>query len=109
VVAWVSNSDLVTRRQYLCAEISTAGIILLIMCVLHLQGYALDGATIACDLLGVSIFSAYMVYATRKLLFEWGAQIIHFDNGDYAFMVLCSYLDVVKLPFDLLSTLEKNS
>mmetsp|Transcript_27963 Transcript_27963/g.43582 ORF Transcript_27963/g.43582 Transcript_27963/m.43582 type:complete len:264 (-) Transcript_27963:75-866(-) len=95
--AWVSKTDFTGFGPYLFAALSALCVFGLILCILSWFGVSIHWMLIVYDILGVIIFSFYIVFDTQLMLGEWGGHKVSFSIDDYAFAALNLYLDIINL------------
>jgi hypothetical protein len=106
IYAWTSKTDFTGMGPYLFAA-------LLVLCVfgfvisimsMFMPG-KIDWLIMLYDIIGVMLFTFYIVYDTQLILGEWGGHKCQFGIDDYCFAALNLYLDIINLFLHVLSLL----
>uniref|UniRef100_A0A7S2F099 Uncharacterized protein n=1 Tax=Alexandrium andersonii TaxID=327968 RepID=A0A7S2F099_9DINO len=100
-----SRSDFTGMGPYLMAFLLALLILGIVMAVLPAFGLSITWLNVLYDLLGVTVFSFYIVFDTQLILGEWGGHRLGFSVDDYVFAALNLYMDIINIFLYLLSLL----
>jgi len=103
VFAWKSSTDFTGFGPYLFGALVVLMVFGLFISILSLCGVRVYWAYMAYNLIGVIIFTFYIVYDTQLIIGEWGGHKYQFGIDDYVFAALNLYLDIINLFLYLLS------
>lgn len=98
VYACKTKKDFTGYGPYLFAALLVlCGFGFLISILSMCSGVNIQWALMAYDLIGVLLFSFYIVYDTQLILGEYGGHKVQFGIDDYVFAALNLYLDIINL------------
>jgi len=103
VFAWKSKTDFTGFGPYLFGALIVLMVFGLVIGILSACGVGVYWAYMAYNLIGVLIFTFYIVYDTQLIIGEWGGHKYQFGIDDYVFAALNLYLDIINLFLYLLS------
>jgi len=103
VFAWTTSTDFTGFGPYLFAALMCLMIFGFVIMILSFCGVAISWAIMLYDVLGVLLFTFYIVYDTQLMI--GGNHQNQFGIDDYAFAALNLYLDVINIFLLLLSLL----
>lgn len=101
VYAWATSTDFTGAGPYLFAALLCLMCFGFALSILGLCGVDIKWATMFYDLLGVLLFTFYIVYDTQLIL--GGNHKVKFGIDDYCLAALNLYLDIINLFLHLLS------
>jgi FtsH-binding integral membrane protein len=97
VFAWKTKKDFTGLGPYLFAGLVVFAAFGLLLSILSICGVNIDGALMVYDVIGVLIFTFYIVFDTQRILGEHGGHKVQFGVDDYVFAALTLYLDIINL------------
>mmetsp|Transcript_68865 Transcript_68865/g.165296 ORF Transcript_68865/g.165296 Transcript_68865/m.165296 type:complete len:240 (+) Transcript_68865:99-818(+) len=97
IFAWKTSTDFTGFGPYLFAFAMTLLVFGLVISILSMCGIRVEWMIIAYDVLGVLLFSCYIVFDTQMILGEWGGHKMQFLIDDYCMAALQLYLDIINL------------
>lgn len=103
VYAWLSKVDFTGFGPYLFAAMCVLLLFGIALCILNLCGIFIHWLTIVYDIIGVLLFSFYIIFDTQLMLGEYGGHKEILSVDDYAFAALKLYLDIINVFMFLLS------
>uniref|UniRef100_A0A7S1F1S7 Uncharacterized protein n=1 Tax=Noctiluca scintillans TaxID=2966 RepID=A0A7S1F1S7_NOCSC len=103
VFAWKSKTDFTGFGPYLFAALMVLMVFGFVVSLLAMSGVQVQWAFMLYNLIGVIIFTFYIVYDTQLIIGEWGGHAHQFGIDDYVFASLNLYLDIINLFLYLLS------
>eukprot|EP00448_Togula_jolla_P014803 CAMPEP_0170581628 /NCGR_PEP_ID=MMETSP0224-20130122/7143_1 /TAXON_ID=285029 /ORGANISM="Togula jolla, Strain CCCM 725" /LENGTH=263 /DNA_ID=CAMNT_0010904781 /DNA_START=33 /DNA_END=824 /DNA_ORIENTATION=- len=103
--AWNSTRDFTGCGPYLFAALATLVIFSFTLSLLGFFGIHIRWMVVLYDIIGVLLFTFYIVYDTQLILGEWGGHKHSFSIDDYTFAALNLYLDIINLFMHILSLL----
>uniref|UniRef100_A0A7S0ZZ73 Uncharacterized protein n=1 Tax=Noctiluca scintillans TaxID=2966 RepID=A0A7S0ZZ73_NOCSC len=103
IFAWKSKTDFTGFGPYLFAALMVLMVFGFVVSLLAMSGVQVYWAFMAYNLIGVIIFTFYIVYDTQLIIGEWGGHAHQFGIDDYVFASLNLYLDIINLFLYLLS------
>jgi len=103
--AWFTTTDFTGLGPYLFAALSVLMVFGLLIMIMQMSGIAVKPMMMVYDILGVLLFSFYIVYDTQLMLGDWGGHKIQFSLDDYCFAALNLYLDIINMFLFLLNLL----
>lgn len=103
VYAWYSTADFTGAAPYLFCALCCFAIFGLVISIMAVCGLNIQVAMMCYDIIGVLIFSFYVVFDTQMILGAAGGHKYQFDIDDYVFAALNLYLDVINLFIYILS------
>lgn len=103
--AFYSPSDFTGSGPFLFCAISCLCVFGGVTALLQVCGVQLHWALVVYDLLGVLVFSFFIVYDTQLMLGQWGGHSKSFSVDDYVFASLNLYMDIINMFIHLLSVL----
>lgn len=95
--AFFTTTDFTGYGPYLFAGMCVLMVFGLIIAVMSMCGITIIWMTMLYDILGVILFSFYIVFDTQCMLGDWGGHKIQFSLDDYTFAALNLYLDIVNM------------
>lgn len=105
IYAWTSNTDFTGSGPYLSAALFTLIIFGFALSLMSCFGIHIEWLMMAYNMIGVLLFTFYIVYDTQLIMGELGGHKISFGIDDYVFAALNLYLDIINLFLHLLSLL----
>lgn len=102
VYAWNTTTDFTGYGPYLFAALVCMFLFAIVLLILGLCGVQIHWLMILYDLLGVLLFTFFIVYDTQLILGEWGGHSFQYAIDDYAIAALNLYIDVIQLFLHLL-------
>jgi len=103
IFAWKSKTDFTGFGPYLFAALIVLMVFSFVLSLLVMFGVQVYWAFMAYNLIGVILFTFYIVYDTQLIIGEWGGHSLQFGIDDYVFAALNLYLDIINLFIYLLS------
>lgn len=103
--AWNTTADFTGAGPYLFAALACFGLFGLVISIMAVCGVNVQAAMMVYDLIGVLIFTFYIVFDTQMILGAAGGHKYQFELDDYVFAALNLYLDVINLFIYILSLL----
>eukprot|EP00415_Alexandrium_ostenfeldii_P002664 UN2664 len=104
VYAWTTGTDFIGLHPYFMAFLAVVGSFAMCLWAFHwICGIHFPWLHSLMGVLGVVIFSFYVVYDTQRLIGEWGGYKEQISIDDYAYGTLCLYIDVINLFIHILS------
>uniref|UniRef100_A0A7S0ZZG0 Uncharacterized protein n=1 Tax=Noctiluca scintillans TaxID=2966 RepID=A0A7S0ZZG0_NOCSC len=97
IFAWKSKTDFTGFGPYLFAALMVLMVFGFVVSLLAMSGVQVYWAFMAYNLIGVIIFTFYIVYDTQLIIGEWGGHKHQFGIDDYVFAALNLYLDIINL------------
>mmetsp|Transcript_7 Transcript_7/g.7 ORF Transcript_7/g.7 Transcript_7/m.7 type:complete len:240 (+) Transcript_7:81-800(+) len=97
VYAWTTKTDFTGFGPYLFCFAMVLLLFGLTISILSVCGIKISWMIIVYDILGVLLFSCYIVFDTQLMLGEWGGHKNSFCIDDYCMAALQLYLDIVNL------------
>mmetsp|Transcript_22581 Transcript_22581/g.51682 ORF Transcript_22581/g.51682 Transcript_22581/m.51682 type:complete len:248 (+) Transcript_22581:85-828(+) len=95
--AWKSKSDFTGLGPYLFAFMLALLVFGLSISVMSVCGVRMNGMIMLYDLMGVILFSFFIIYDTQLILGEYGGHKLQFSIDDYCLAALQLYLDIIEL------------
>ena len=105
IFAWKSKTDFTGCGPYLVGALIVMIVFGFAVGTLALSGVEVHWAQMAYSLIGVIIFTLFMVYDTQRIIGLRGGHKHQFGIDDYVFASLSLYLDIINLLFCLLALL----
>lgn len=102
VYAWTTTTDFTGFGPYLFAAMMCLIGFGIVISILSMCGVAVEWAMMLYDIIGVLLFTFYIVYDTQLIMGALGGHKISFGIDDYAFAALNLYLDIINLFLHLL-------
>lgn len=107
--AFYSQVDFTGYAPYLFAALLVLCVFGLVLAILPSFGLSVGTSMALYDLLGLLIFSFYIVFDTQLMLGEHGGHRYQFSIDDYVFAALNLYMDILNIFLHLISLLgERN-
>jgi len=103
IYAWTTKTDFTGAGPYLFAALMVLMGFGFTIMLLGMFGVDVEWMLMFYDLIGVLIFTFYIVYDTQLIMGELGGHKISFSIDDYVFAALNLYLDIINLFLHLLS------
>jgi len=103
--AWFTTTDFTGFGPYLFAALSVLMVFGMLIMIMSYCGIVVQWMMMVYDILGVLLFSFYIVYDTQLMLGDWGGHKLQFSLDDYCFAALTLYLDIINMFLFLLSML----
>lgn len=106
--AWTTTTDFSGAGPYLFAAMICLMVFGFVIAIMAMCGVNVEWAMMLYDLLGVLLFTFYIVYDTQLMIGALGNASTHkveFSIDEYAFAALNLYLDIINLFLYLLSLL----
>merc|ERR1719221_112950 len=103
VYAWNTSTDFTGYAPYIFAALSCLIFMGFGIFILSLCGVQFEWLMMLYDVIGVLIFSFYIVFDTQLILGEWGGHKTQFSIDDYVFASLNLYMDIINLFLHILS------
>lgn len=103
--AFYTEVDFTGLGPYLFAALLVMGVFGLFLAVMPALGLNADAGIVAYDVLGVLIFSFYIVFDTQLMLGAYGGHRLSLTVDDYVFASLNLYMDLVNLFAHILTLL----
>lgn len=97
VFAWKTTTDFTGFAPYLFAVLCALSCFGFSLMILSLCGVYIAWVAQLYNLIGIVLFTFYIVFDTQMILGEWGGHKIQFGVDDYVFAALNLYLDIVQL------------
>eukprot|EP00811_Abedinium_folium_P004371 NODE_14024_length_1133_cov_3.738569.p2 GENE.NODE_14024_length_1133_cov_3.738569~~NODE_14024_length_1133_cov_3.738569.p2 ORF type:complete len:243 (+),score=62.15 NODE_14024_length_1133_cov_3.738569:90-818(+) len=107
VYAWTTKTDFTGFGPYIFAAVMVLSVFGLVLTIMALCGVYVPWLVALYDVLGVLLFTFYIVFDTQLILGAWGGHKNQFGIDDYAFASLSLYLDIINLFLHLLSLFGK--
>lgn len=95
--AWLTKTDFTGFGPYLFAAISAFCLFGFVLAIMGWCGIHIRWTIIFYDIVGILIFSFYIIYDTQLILGDWGGHKVQFSIDDYVFAALNLYLDIINL------------
>jgi len=105
--AWFSKTDFTGFGPYLFAALSGLCLFGFVIAIMSMCGVYFSWMIMLYDVIGVIIFSFYIIFDTQLILGEWGGHQKQFAIDDYCFATLNLYLDIINLFLLILELLGK--
>mmetsp|Transcript_24257 Transcript_24257/g.53898 ORF Transcript_24257/g.53898 Transcript_24257/m.53898 type:complete len:240 (+) Transcript_24257:75-794(+) len=105
VYAWNTKTDFTGLGPYLFAGLMVLMCFGFALSILSFCGVNIDFAIMLYDILGVMLFTFYIVFDTQLILGSWGGHEVQFSIDDYCFAALNLYLDIINLFLHILRLL----
>merc|ERR1719193_2036513 len=105
IYAFNSEVDFTGLGPYLFVGLLVIGLFGLVLALLPNFGVSVEVATVCYDLLGVLVFSFYVVFDTQLMLGVYSSHRLSLSVDDYVFAALNLYMDILNLFLHLLSLL----
>jgi len=106
--AWFTTSDFTGYGPYLFAGLCVLMVFGFICMGMQMCGITIKWMMILYDILGVILFSFFIVFDTQCMLGDWGGHKVQFDIDDYVFAALNLYLDIINMFLFILNLFGKN-
>lgn len=103
IFAWTSKTDFTGMGPYLFGALLALIAFGFVIGILRFMGINVPGMMMVYDLLGILIFTLFIVYDTQLIMGEYGGHSQSFGIDDYVFASLNLYLDIINLFLHLLS------
>lgn len=100
--AWNTTTDFTGLGPYLFGALLAMCVFGSALTILSLCGIRIQWMLMLYDLLGVLLFTFYVIFDTQMILGEWGGHKVQFGIDDYVFAALNLYLDIINLFLHLL-------
>lgn len=97
VVACCFKIDLTGMLPFILAISFTFMLFSFAIIIMSLCGIRIEWMIMVYDILGVLIFSVYIVFDTQLIMGSYGGHKIQFSIDDYCFAALMLYLDIVQM------------
>lgn len=97
VYAWKTDTDFTGFGPYIFAAMMAMMCFGFMLMILSMCGVSIEWGMMLYDLMGIVIFTFYIVFDTQMILGEWGGHKIQFGVDDYVFAALNLYLDIINL------------
>mmetsp|Transcript_32252 Transcript_32252/g.100545 ORF Transcript_32252/g.100545 Transcript_32252/m.100545 type:complete len:246 (+) Transcript_32252:114-851(+) len=101
--AFNSRTDFTGYGPYLFGLLSVLGVFGLVLLILPIFNVSVGMVTVLYDMLGVLVFTLYIVFDTQLILGEYGGHRLSFSIDDYVFAALNLYMDIINLFLHVLS------
>lgn len=105
--AFYTSTDFTGFGPYLFAFLITFCMFGFTLAILSMCGVQVQWMYILYDVLGVLLFTFYIVFDTQMILGEWGGHKVQFSVDDYVFAALNLYLDIINLFLHILALVGK--
>eukprot|EP00418_Pyrodinium_bahamense_P036487 CAMPEP_0179208900 /NCGR_PEP_ID=MMETSP0796-20121207/104182_1 /TAXON_ID=73915 /ORGANISM="Pyrodinium bahamense, Strain pbaha01" /LENGTH=254 /DNA_ID=CAMNT_0020913853 /DNA_START=93 /DNA_END=854 /DNA_ORIENTATION=- len=103
IYAFNTENDFTGFMPYLFGMLLVLGLFGLTLAILPVFNVYVSWATALYDILGVLVFTLYIVFDTQLILGEWGGHRFGFSIDDYVFAALNLYMDIINLFLHVLS------
>lgn len=103
--AFATQRDFTGSGPYIFTAMVVLLIFGLVLALLPVFGLQITWLNTLYDVLGVMVFSFYIVFDTQLILGEWGGHRLGFSIDDYCFAALNLYMDIINIFLYLLSLL----
>jgi len=103
--AWTTETDFTGMGPYLFAGLIVMMVFGFVISIMGMCGANIEWAMMGYDVLGVMLFTFYIVFDTQLIMGELGGHKVAFTIDDYCFAALNLYLDIINLFLHILSLL----
>lgn len=100
--AFFTETDFTGLGPYIFAALMTMMLFGFAMMILRMVGVYFAPLEMAYNIMGVLLFTFFIVFDTQRILGEWGGHKVQFQVDDYCFGALTLYLDIINLFLHLL-------
>eukprot|EP00928_Gymnodinium_smaydae_P083015 TRINITY_DN66292_c0_g1_i1.p1 TRINITY_DN66292_c0_g1~~TRINITY_DN66292_c0_g1_i1.p1 ORF type:complete len:266 (+),score=33.11 TRINITY_DN66292_c0_g1_i1:67-798(+) len=107
VYAWNTTTDFTGMGPYLAGALFTMLMFGFVLSIMGFCGVRIDWLVMLYDILGVLLFTFYIVFDTQRILGEYGGHQYMMSVDDYVFASLQLYLDIVNLFLHILQIFGK--
>lgn len=105
IYAWTTETDFTGMGPYLFAGLIVLMVFGFVISLMGMFGANIEWAMMFYDVIGVMLFTFYIVFDTQLIMGELGGHKNAFTIDDYCFAALNLYLDIINLFLHILSLL----
>lgn len=97
IYAWNTTTDFTGMGPYIFAALMCLSCFGLLVMILSFCGIYIRWMIMVYDIIGVLVFSFYIIFDTQMILGQYGGHKNEFSIDDYCFAALSLYLDIINL------------
>jgi len=102
IYAWTTTTDFTGFAPYVFAATAAFAMFGFSMWIMSMCGIHIKWLTMLYDLLGVLLFTFFIIFDTQMILGSHGGHKLGFSIDDYCFAALVLYMDIIRLFLHLL-------